>query len=341
MTRMTVIFINISLLIPLIQGCSDPFLPGEDNSPLIQGDYYIAPWGNDLNPGTEDKPWLNLQRAIALADAGDTIVIRGGTYYPAETIEWFPSNGKGKDGKTGQPVCFLNQTGETPVFDFGKYNTKSNYATGIYLNTADYIYLKGITVKNVKQPRDFVECLGVYAYDCTNLTFENITVNSIDGNAFRHLGGWRYPGSEPYSHPEHATFPGDTMRFINCDAYDCCDSRPRTASGNPALGGAGDGFKTNDEAGAVIIFEGCRAWNCSDDGFDPSGPNTVIVTNCWSFYNGRLDGDGTEFKTGAVPVDNTMLISRFISNCIAASNRERGFMLLRISRLLQDQCKVL
>ena len=94
------------------------------------------------------------------------------------------------------------------------------------------------------------------------------------------------------------------------------------------MGGAGDGFKTNDEAGAVVIFEDCRAWYCSDDGFDPSGPNTVVISGCWSFDNGRLDGDGTGFKTGAVTVDNTGFISRTINNCIAATNRDRGFMLL-------------
>lgn len=43
-------------------------------------DIYIAPNGNDTNPGTRDKPFATLHRALAAKDR-DTIILRGGTYF--------------------------------------------------------------------------------------------------------------------------------------------------------------------------------------------------------------------------------------------------------------------
>ncbi len=41
---------------------------------------YVAPDGNDSNPGTIDQPFESIQKAQELASPGDTVFIRGGTY---------------------------------------------------------------------------------------------------------------------------------------------------------------------------------------------------------------------------------------------------------------------
>ena len=43
--------------------------------------YYVATTGNDTNPGTLAQPWRTIQRAANLMVAGDSVLIRGGTYY--------------------------------------------------------------------------------------------------------------------------------------------------------------------------------------------------------------------------------------------------------------------
>jgi hypothetical protein len=307
-----------------VAACSKDTSLDSGDGPIESGNYYIATWGNDNDSGTYEKPWATLQKAVNKAKPGDIVYVRGGTYYPTESINWIPAEHKGVDGTPTASIKYLNYPGESPVFDFINCPPAGNYNSGFFLNAADYIQLRGMTVTNVRQTRNYVECWGVYAYDCTNLRFENITVHDIDGNAFRFFGAWRYPGSAPYLYPEHASYPGDSTYFINCDAYNCCDRLPRTEGAT--LGGAADGYKTYNEPGAYILFEGCRAWNCSDDGFDPGGTHLVVLNKCWSFRNGYMDGDGVGFKTGAVYNSDPVL--RIVTNCLAASNNTYGFFLL-------------
>ena len=47
----------------------------------VQGTiYYVAPDGNDSNPGTESLPWRTIQKAANNMVAGDTVFIRAWTY---------------------------------------------------------------------------------------------------------------------------------------------------------------------------------------------------------------------------------------------------------------------
>jgi hypothetical protein len=42
--------------------------------------YYVAPGGSDANPGTAAAPFRTIQRAADVAGAGDTVLVRPGTY---------------------------------------------------------------------------------------------------------------------------------------------------------------------------------------------------------------------------------------------------------------------
>jgi chitodextrinase len=56
--------------------CSPPPAPPPPNGPA----YYVSPAGSDVNPGTLDRPWKTLQKAMATLRAGDTAYLRAGTY---------------------------------------------------------------------------------------------------------------------------------------------------------------------------------------------------------------------------------------------------------------------
>ncbi|MBN1296943.1 right-handed parallel beta-helix repeat-containing protein, partial [bacterium] len=49
-------------------------------------DYYVAPDGNDENPGSAGAPWATLQHAADTAVSGDTIHVRAGQY--AQTVRF-------------------------------------------------------------------------------------------------------------------------------------------------------------------------------------------------------------------------------------------------------------
>jgi hypothetical protein len=80
--------------------------------PIGQAALYVAPNGNDANPGTIDNPFQSLQHAADVAQPGYTIYIRGGVYNERLIIR--------DSGKAGQPITFAAYPGETPVID-GEY----------------------------------------------------------------------------------------------------------------------------------------------------------------------------------------------------------------------------
>ena len=71
--------------------------------------YVVAPSGNDSNPGTEALPWRTIQKAAATLQAGDTVLVRAGTY--AERV--IPQ----ASGAAGQPITYAAYPGESPVLD--------------------------------------------------------------------------------------------------------------------------------------------------------------------------------------------------------------------------------
>jgi parallel beta-helix repeat protein len=71
--------------------------------------YYVAPWGNNSNPGTFDRPWLTIGWAAGRLVARDTVLIRGGTY--KESVS--PAN----SGIPGGPIVYAAYDTETVVVD--------------------------------------------------------------------------------------------------------------------------------------------------------------------------------------------------------------------------------
>ncbi len=88
-------------------------------SPLrAQETFYVAPNGNDGNPGTMEQPLKSLQGAkakvrTALDGNGDiTVYFRGGTYVFNSTVVF----GKEDGGGANQEITYSAYPGETPVF---------------------------------------------------------------------------------------------------------------------------------------------------------------------------------------------------------------------------------
>jgi hypothetical protein len=49
---------------------------------VLAATYYVAPTGSNSNPGTSANPFLTLQAGVNAVRAGDTIIVRDGTYGP-------------------------------------------------------------------------------------------------------------------------------------------------------------------------------------------------------------------------------------------------------------------
>ena len=65
--------------------------------------YYVAPVGSDANPGTLAAPFLTLQQGVNRAAAGDTVIVRDGTYGHVNSV-----TGGDSSGNEYSPVVLYN-----------------------------------------------------------------------------------------------------------------------------------------------------------------------------------------------------------------------------------------
>ena len=73
--------------------------------------YYIAPSGSNYNPGTQSAPFATLQKAHDIANPGDTIWMRGGTYFFSTQTTLT------RDGTSGNRIQLFAFPGEKPIID--------------------------------------------------------------------------------------------------------------------------------------------------------------------------------------------------------------------------------
>jgi hypothetical protein len=284
--------------------------------------YFVAPDGSDTNEGTFDHPWLTFQKGFNNLSPGDTLFIRGGTYYPEGTISAGVIAGAASRGKKGTASRWYNVfafPGEHPVLDCRKISDQSLNRAGIMLAGCAFWHIKGIEITRVDQLRGPPARIG------QGLLIESGNNNLIELIRAHHCGG---PGFRLRTSSE-----GNT--FLNCDAYENFDPFSETP------GDDADGFdlgyisvREGDERLNTLI--GCRSWSNSDDGFDMFQARgyrgRYILENCWAWKNGfkpdgtERAGDGNGFKLGAdnnYPADS--IIRRSLLKCIACLNRQRGF----------------
>ncbi|MEV1317238.1 ricin-type beta-trefoil lectin domain protein [Micromonospora arborensis] len=91
-------------------------------SAAVQATYYVAPDGNDANPGTIQSPFRTVQRArdvvrtVNASMTGDiNVYLRGGSYPVSSTVEF----GAGDSGTNGFRVSYGAYPNEKPVLDGG------------------------------------------------------------------------------------------------------------------------------------------------------------------------------------------------------------------------------
>ena len=101
-------------------------------------DYFVAPDGNDANPGTLEKPKKNAVKAAKLLKAGDTLYFRKGTYRCRTNgiVGLAPS----RHGEEGKPITFKNYNNEHVKIDV------ANTDWGFTSNGFSYIVIDGFEV---------------------------------------------------------------------------------------------------------------------------------------------------------------------------------------------------
>ena len=288
-----------------------PEIPDE----ILGEEIWCAPDGDDATAdGSEEHPFFDLQKAVAIAKPGDRIWMKAGTYVYDKRINIDDTN-----GEADKMIELFGYQGQA-VLDFSgmPYHAHSNNPyQGVRL-TSSYWHFKNIDITNASDNGLLIERnkpTGGSSSDIINRTQDghdniielcNFYRNGDTGLQMKNLAA--------------------NNKVINCDSYLNCDEGE----------GDADGFAPKLSVGDNNYFYGCRAWANSDDGWDVFykkeggfGDNmTIIIENCISYKNGFLDlntiaphGNGNGYKCGS----NQGAMNVVLNRCLAIHNKAKGF----------------
>lgn len=212
---------------------------------------------------------------------GGTIRIHKGIYH-IDRINF--KNYPNAFGSKIEPTTIEGVVGELVIFDGKKFSVGKT-------PMLDFKSSSGITLKNIEIKRS--KHFGIYISDAKNISLKNLTLHNNGGTGVYISGG-------------HGSV--DNILIKNCDSYH--NFNPDTFGENE------DGFACAWGITGKVKFEGCRAWENADDGYDfwmasydinnnKILTNNIIIKNCWAFRNGiniwnskTFTGDGNGFKFG-------------------------------------------
>lgn len=270
---------------------------------------FAAPGSN--GDGTIDNPY-SLNKALQSLTTKKILYLLPGVYNMTTAIILAST------GDTTSYFKIFAYKDEKVVLDFGK-NYLDNLplegkygketSKGIVIKGSHY-HLKGITITHA----------GAHGMQISgNYNIVENCVFAYNGNTGCNIGG---SSSKPYSE-----WPHDNL-IKNCTSYGNYDwDRLDNMQGEDA-----DGFGCKLTTGPNNIFDGCIAYNNSDDGWDLftkhlTGPiGSVTIKNSVAFSNGySVTGEsmknGNGFKLGGRAIE----VDHYVENCIAFFNKANGF----------------
>jgi hypothetical protein len=274
------------------------YIDAESGSQPATG-LYVATGGDDAAPGTLAAPLRTIQRAVDLAQPGNTIFIRGGTYAPSTNIQLL------KSGTAGQPITLRNYNAERVIID-GENMSYTPGAVGSTIPRAErgavhlegeYWRLAGLEI--IHGP------YGIFGVDTSGNVFDRLITR------------------DNYESGLHLQGASGNNQIINLDSYGNRDPRKN--------GESADGVAIKEGSGGGNVIRGARLWNNSDDGLDFwmfLTPVTVESSVAWGNGFNRWNlpdytGDGNGFKLGGGDPDPAA--DHVVRNSIAFDNSAHGF----------------
>jgi len=124
------------------------------SQPLGGNVYYVAPDGNDANPGNLAEPWKTIEHAADVAGAGDTVFVRQGVYNEHIRLR--------KSGTAGRYITFASYPGETAAVDGTGLDIPQNMWGLFTFDGASYVIVEGFEVRNYTTDSDKQVPIGIY-----------------------------------------------------------------------------------------------------------------------------------------------------------------------------------
>jgi len=184
--KTTAIFLILLMIVTTIEIFLIPSVSSASST------YFVSKNGNDINgDGSFTNPWRTIQKAANSVNAGDTVYVRGGTYYEEVSIK----------NKQGNPDVWTT---------FRPYNNEEVIVDGTYLSTdaghsifqtsySSYIHITGFKIYNsacrgisindkskwiLIDYNNIFNCSsnGIITYNQENILFQHNIVDNVNNN---------------------------------------------------------------------------------------------------------------------------------------------------------------
>ena len=141
---------------------------------------YVATTGNDTNAGTLASPWRTIQKAANTLAPGDTVLVRGGVYSEAVSVNVSGSAASG-------PVTFQNYPGESPIVDGSTTPVPDGNAGLFSIVGRSYVSVSGFEIRNYRTNALHIVPAGVWigggAHDISIISNNIHHIENTNANA--------------------------------------------------------------------------------------------------------------------------------------------------------------
>lgn len=139
--------------------------------------YYVAVTGSDSNDGSEANPWRTIQHAADNLSAGDTVLVHGGIYEEAVTINVSGSAGDGD-------VTFRSFAGETAVLDGSNLTVPNSDSALFLIDSQSYVTIDGFELRNYRTSNSSRVPMGIYVSgNAHHISLLNNKIHQIETTA--------------------------------------------------------------------------------------------------------------------------------------------------------------
>lgn len=307
--------------------------------------FYVSTTGNDSNPGTMAQPWRTITKAANTLEAGQTVIVRGGTY----NEQVLPQN----SGTENNVITYMAAQGETVTIDGTNVPLGGNGSlTGLVgLNRKSYIRISGFNVFNAgTDPVNEAFDAGILAFQSDHITIDNNHTRNTVSSGIGVWGGNNIVvehnevelavsrGSE-----ECMTLSGVQWFWVRHNLVHTNGPMPRGGEGIDAKDGCKNGYIHNNEVRnltfslGIYIEAGVQGLVSSDiwvwnnlvhditmrDGIVLASERGALLERISVFnnivYNTACNGivvsDNNDGEPSAHPIRDVLIINNTVFNC--------------------------
>jgi parallel beta-helix repeat protein len=264
--------------------------------------YYVAPGGDDSNPGTELLPWKTLAKAASMATAGVTVFIRQGTY----NEQLIPAN----SGTAEEPITFASYPGDTVTIDgTGMEPDNGSWYGLLYIDGLRYIKISGLRFINSVTA-------GIAVKYSSYITIEKNYIESTDNS-----------GMDIHACENIVVEANEVLRgsiVADCECISIAQTNLFEIKNNRVHEGLRIGIDVKEGSSNGIV--------CNNELFNLNGANGIYI-DAWASHEFNIDvfeNIAHDNRIGiAVTCENGGLIENIrVHNNIAYNNDQRGFFVV-------------